>query len=154
VSKRYWSAAGVVAVGFLAILISACGGSSSHTTATTTTVSASAATQVKENWTTFFSGSTPAATRIGLLQNGSTFASYIQGESSSSLAKTVSVTVSNVVVSGDTATVTYTLNLAGKPVLPNQTGTAVLEDGTWKVGDSSFCALLTLEGSPPAACSK
>ena len=38
--------------------------------------------------------------------------------------------------------------------LANQTGTAVYEGGTWKVGDVSFCQLLKLEnnGTAPAAC--
>jgi hypothetical protein len=46
--------------------------------------------------------------------------------------------------------------LSGKTVLPNQKGTAVLQNGTWVVGDQSFCGLLTLEnggsstGLPPA----
>jgi hypothetical protein len=28
----------------------------------------------------------------------------------------------------------------------------VLENGTWKVGDASFCQLLSLQGTPPSAC--
>jgi hypothetical protein len=41
--------------------------------------------------------------------------------------------------------------------LPNQTGTAVNQGGTWKVGVASFCGLLTLENNGntaklPAAC--
>jgi hypothetical protein len=52
--------------------------------------------------------------------------------------------------------VTYSILLLGSPVpgLTNTKGVAVLEGGTWKVGDASFCVLLTLEnsGKPPAVC--
>jgi hypothetical protein len=54
--------------------------------------------------------------------------------------------------------VTYDILLNGTPALSNQKGTAVLENGTWKVGVSSFCGLLSLENGGntsklPAACS-
>ena len=50
---------------------------------------------------------------------------------------------------------TYDIFIGGKPALSNQTGTAVYQDGTWKVGDGSFCQLLALEngGKAPPACS-
>jgi hypothetical protein len=50
--------------------------------------------------------------------------------------------------------VTYSILVAGTPALKNQPGVAVSQDGIWKVGDQSFCALLTLEnsGKAPAAC--
>ena len=55
------------------------------------------------------------------------------------------------------ATVTYDILVSGTPELKNQTGTAVLQGGTWKVGVTSFCGLLTLENAGktsglPAAC--
>jgi hypothetical protein len=61
------------------------------------------------------------------------------------------------VTSSFQAAVTYDILLSGTPVLINQKGTAVYQDGTWKVGDASFCGLLTLEAggktsSLPAAC--
>jgi hypothetical protein len=53
------------------------------------------------------------------------------------------------------ATVTYTVYLGNTPALPNAKGVAVLENGTWKVSDASFCELLTLQngGKAPAVCS-
>ena len=47
--------------------------------------------------------------------------------------------------------------MGGSPALKNQTGVAVYQDGTWKVGASSFCGLLTVENggkksSLPAPC--
>jgi hypothetical protein len=114
--------------------------------------SSSAEAEVRTNWTTFFTGTTPAATRIALLQNGASLASYIEAQANSSLAKSVSVTVRNVQITSDTATVSYDLDLAGQIALPGQTGTAVLEGGTWKVSDASFCGLLAIEGQHPPGC--
>jgi hypothetical protein len=50
--------------------------------------------------------------------------------------------------------VSYNVDLNGTPALSNQTGTAVYQDSVWKVGDVSFCALLTLEngGKAPSVC--
>jgi hypothetical protein len=52
------------------------------------------------------------------------------------------------------ANVTYSILVSGTPELTNQPGVAVYQSGTWKVGDQSFCALLTLEnsGKAPTAC--
>lgn len=51
------------------------------------------------------------------------------------------------------ADVKYDLVVGGSKV--PQTGVAVYQDGTWKVGVTTFCGLLTLEGlkSMPAVCS-
>jgi hypothetical protein len=66
-------------------------------------------------------------------------------------AKVTAVTVN----SATAATVKYDITVSGSPVLSNQSGTAVYEGGIWKVGDVSFCQLLTLEngGKTPAVCS-
>jgi hypothetical protein len=52
-------------------------------------------------------------------------------------------------LSATTAKVTYDILLSGTPVLTNQSGSAVLQDGTWKVSTTSFCGLLTLNGTKP-----
>jgi len=117
---------------------------------------ASAAAQIKANWEAFFSGTTPTARKISLLQNGQKYAAIIQAQAASGLAKSASAKVTAVYVTSSTqATVTYGIFLGGKPALSNQTGTAVYQDGIWKVGDASFCQLLALEnnGKAPAACS-
>ena len=151
----------------LAAAITACSSSSSSsvshpTSAAPSTASASvasaasAAAQIKANWEAFFSGTTPAAKKIALLQNGQEFAAIIQAQAASGLAKSASATVTAVhVISATQATVTYGIDLGGKPALSNQTGTAVYQDGTWRVGDVSFCQLLALEngGKAPAVCS-
>jgi hypothetical protein len=53
--------------------------------------------------------------------------------------------------------VSYSILLGGQPALSGQTGVAVLQDGTWKVGLASFCGLLATENGGktaglPAAC--
>jgi len=113
---------------------------------------------ITANWTAFFNAKTPTSQRVNLLQNGQTFASVLQAQAGSSLASQASAKVTKVtVITTAQAAVTYDILVAGQPVLSNQSGTAVYQDGTWKVGDASFCGLLTLENSGstsslPAAC--
>jgi hypothetical protein len=118
-------------------------GNSSATTAT-----------IKTNWEKFFSGKTPDAERVSLLQNGPAFATTIGGMSA--LGTSASAKVSNVqLTSSKQATVIYTVYLGSTAALPNAKGVAVLENGTWKVSDASFCELLTLQngGKAPSVCS-
>ena len=100
----------------------------------------------------FFSGKTPVSDRVALLQNGPKFKPVIEAFASNPLAKSASATVSSVTLQRqDKAKVVYTVKVAGAG-LPRQTGTAVRENGTWKVGDASLCKLVALQGSTPAAC--
>ncbi|HEY3034513.1 MAG TPA: hypothetical protein VGJ54_07625 [Streptosporangiaceae bacterium] len=145
----------------------ACGGSSqpsasptspsSTPTASATPTSASAGNQataeIERTFVRFFSGATPAATKVGLVQNGQRFAAVIQAQAPTELAKSTTATVGKVAVtSPTTATVTYTILLGGKPALENQAGQAVLVSGGWKVAASTFCQLLTLEGQKVPGC--
>jgi hypothetical protein len=111
--------------------------------------------QITANWVAFFNPKTPFAKRISLLQNGPAFASNIRSSASFPGASSASAKVTKVTVTSATqANVTYEILLLGTPVLSNQKGVAVLEGGTWKVGDASFCSLLTLEGGgkAPSVC--
>jgi hypothetical protein len=51
--------------------------------------------------------------------------------------------------------VTYNITANGTTLLPNQHGTAVYQNGIWKVGDASLCGLFKLipGGTVPSACS-
>jgi hypothetical protein len=49
-----------------------------------------AAAQIKANWEAFFSGTTSAAKKISLLQNGQKFAGVIEAQAGSGLAKSAS----------------------------------------------------------------
>jgi len=132
-----------LAVAALALL-AGCGGGGGKSSS-----SAAAKAQIRQN----FDGSTPTDKRISLLQNGQSFAKLLQAVGASPLAAQVKAKVGDVALQGaDKATVTYTVMLGGQAVLKNAKGTAVRENGTWKVGTSSFCQLVRLQGAAPAAC--
>jgi hypothetical protein len=144
--------------------LAACGGSSpsssggSKTPSTTSSAPSTAAsiTAITANWEKFFSAKTPVATRQSLLENGSQFpASTLAptGLAAEASAKVLSVSA----VTPADATVKYNILLGTSVALPNQTGQAVYQGGTWKVGTASFCSLLKLEdgnktSSLPAVC--
>jgi hypothetical protein len=128
--------------------LAACGGSSHPAT----TNGPDAKAQIKSAYAKFFSGKTPIADRVAVLENGEKFQSVVQSFASIPLAKNVTATVSSVTLQGaDRAKVLYTVKLGGS-ALPKQAGTAVKEDGTWKVGDASLCKLIALQGTTPSAC--
>lgn len=112
----------------------------------------SAQDQIKSAYTKFFASKTSLADRVALLQDGSKFKTVIQAFASNPLAKNVKVDVSSVTLQGaDNAKVVYVVTFSGT-ALPKQNGTAVLENGTWKVGFASLCKLVGLSGTTPAAC--
>lgn len=147
-----------------AALLAGCGSSSSSSSSssasktTSTTASQSPAAeqaQIKQAWLEFFAASTPASTKVSLLQNGQQFSSVIKAEAKSPLAQQVKAQVSSVTLtSANTASVKYTILLAGTPALKNRTGTAIKTGGRWKVALASFCQLLTLQGTAPPGCPK
>jgi hypothetical protein len=113
-----------------------------------------AVAQITTNWEKFFASSTPVSEKLTLLQNGNLFSGAIGGLTS--LVSGLGAKVTGVTLNSPTsASVNYNLTAAGAPLLSGQTGTAVYENGIWKVGDASLCALLKLVpgGSTPAACS-
>jgi hypothetical protein len=179
-SYRHFSTlVGALALTGLAATAAACGGSSPSTPSNTPTPAptstspapssapatspsqasgGAAAAAVKTNWEAFFNAKTPISKRVSLLQDGSQFQSVIQSQAGTGLAALATAKVTHVTVSSPTqATVTYEILVSGTPELKNQTGVAVLQNGTWKVGVASFCGLLTLENAGkttglPAAC--
>jgi hypothetical protein len=171
--KTHRQALKILGASVVAVAAAACGSSggtpsSSNTSATpapATTPSAtgtsaatggSASSAIAANWTAFFNFKTPTAKRIALLENGSQFSSIIKGQAGQGLASTANAKVLSVTnVTASQATVKYNILLGTTPALTNQTGTAVFQDGTWKVGDGSFCGLLKLEQLKPlpSACS-
>jgi len=130
--------------------------SSQPASSSTPTVADSASmAQIITNWEAFFNGKTDAAKKISLLQNGEKFSAIIKAQAGSGLASSAGAKVTAVKMNTATsATVSYNITLSGATALANQTGTAVYEDGMWKVGDVSFCQLLKLEngGKAPSAC--
>jgi hypothetical protein len=163
----------------LAAAITACSSSSSSSSSSTPVASSAPATTasaaapassssgggsaatvaaIKTNWEAFFNSSTPTAKRVQLLENGPQFAAAITAFSASPLASAVSSKVDSVTLtSSSKANVKYDLTAAGTAVATGQTGSSVLQNGVWKVGDEVFCGLLKQGASllnikVPAAC--
>ena len=153
----------------LATGVAACSSSSNNsgsgaTSAPASSASASsgggsaAAAQIATNWTTFFDAKTPVAKRVALLQDGQKFATIIKSQAGGGLAASATAKVTKVTVqSPNQAKVTYSILIGGSPALANQSGVAIKQGGTWKVGLASFCGLLTLENngdssSLPSVC--
>jgi iron complex transport system substrate-binding protein len=64
----------------------------------------------------------------------------------------ISLAPGDVVVEGDTATVTYDVLFGGNPAYEGQTGTIELVDGTWVVSRDEFCSFMSSARTPcPAA---
>jgi hypothetical protein len=155
------------------LILAACGGgagSHSHSPAAKRTASSPAAepasgpaavAAITANWKTFFNGKAPIPVRLGLLQDESQVAAFVYAQAKTSFGATATgstATISSVTITSPSqATVDYEVLLLGTPLLKNQRGIAVYEDGTWKVGIASFCGLVYLEypkTSPktPAVC--
>jgi hypothetical protein len=127
----------------LVCALAACGGGSGGSDSTA---------QIKSAYATFFSGKSSVPQRVAVLQDGSRFKPLVQSFASNPAAKNVSVDVTSVTLQGaNKAQVVYTVKLAGAS-LPKQTGTAVRQNGKWKVGYPSLCRLVALSGSTPSAC--
>ncbi len=159
----------------LAVTVAACSSSSSSSASTSPSSSAAsspaatgssaapsspsssaAAAEITTNWEKFFSSSTPTAERAALLQNGTKFEAAIKAFASLPLASGIGAKVTDVTVNSATsATVTYNITSGSTSLLSGQKGTAVYQDGTWKVGDPSLCGLFKLipGGTVPSACS-
>ena len=171
---------GVCALAAMTVAVGACGSNNPSATGTSAPATTSAAATspattssspstsasapagsvaaITTNWEAFFNAKTPDSKRVKLLQDGPQFASVIRSQSGSSLASLATAKVLGVTVTSATqATVKYNILVGGTPELKNQTGTAVLQSGTWKVGITSFCGLLIIENAGktkglPAAC--
>jgi len=146
----------------LALTSAACGGGSPSSSSPSTPPAAAggnAVAQITTNWETFFNGKTPTSQRVSLLQDGPQFQSTIAAQASGGLYSGLTAKVLKVTVTSPSqAAVTYNLYLgSATPLFSNRAGTAVLENGTWKVGVTSFCGLLVLSNSGkttglPAPC--
>jgi len=147
--RLIWEIVGACA---LAATVAACGSSSPSSSSSTHATGPVAA--ITSNWEKFFNFQTPVSQRVALLQDGSQFPAAVlaaTGLAANATAKVRSVTN----VTSTQATVKYDVLLGNSPALPKQTGTAVYENGTWKVAAASFCGLLKLEisaKSMPTVC--
>ena len=131
-----------------------CGGGKKAATTTTAATPAAQKAEIRQVWERFFAGTTSASDKEQLLENGSQFSDALAAAAKSPFAKQSGARVSSVTLTGPArAKVVYAILLSGKPVLSHRQGTAVKEDGAWKVGVASFCQLLTLQGGGmPKVC--
>ncbi|MFM9367949.1 hypothetical protein [Streptomyces sp. Da 82-17] len=117
---------------------------------------AAAEREVKENWEKFFDAEVPLNQKEAVLENGAEMRPVLQAFGSDPRGKQVEAKVTDVKFTSKTqADVTYTLTLDGQPALPNASGTAVEQDGTWKVSVKTLCALVQMNSgnaSPVPGC--
>ena len=111
---------------------------------------AAATAQITANWEKFFTPGTSVDERVALLQNGAALRAAIEQSATNPLQQQASAKVTQVTFASPTqATVNYDVYLNGTVALPNAEGTAVLEGGTWKVAQASFCSLISLGATGP-----
>ncbi|MFJ5810081.1 hypothetical protein [Streptomyces sp. NPDC093093] len=108
---------------------------------------AAATKQIEENWAAFFDPSVSADRKVGLLQNGDLLKPLLAAVADHPRAAAVSSEVTGVTFTSPTgAEVTYDLLVSGFPVLTETKGSAVLQDGVWKISLASVCALVKRAG--------
>lgn len=113
---------------------------------------AAAEKEVKENWEKFFDPKTSTKEKQAVLENGEEMGPVMAAFSGDERGGQVEAQVTKVEFTSPTkATVTYALLMNGATALPNTTGTAVEDDGTWKVSVSTLCALVALSGNASAS---
>ncbi|MFG2513518.1 hypothetical protein [Streptomyces sp. NPDC048584] len=113
---------------------------------------AAAEKEIRQNWEKFFDPATPVDEKKKLLQNGELLGPVLEVFSGDNRAGQVKAEVTEIAFTSPTeADVTFTLTLRGATALPDASGVAVDDDGTWKVSVKSLCALVQLSGdeSPP-----
>ncbi|RFU87079.1 hypothetical protein DY218_08820 [Streptomyces triticagri] len=116
---------------------------------------AAAEKEVKENWEKFFDPKTAMKDKEELLENGAKMRKVLQSFNGDERGQQVQAKADEVEFTSATdADVTYTLSLEGATVMPDASGTAVLQDDTWKVSVKTLCALVQLSGneSPGPGC--
>jgi hypothetical protein len=101
--------------------------------------------EITTAWETFLSSNTKSAAAVALLENGDQLGQALKkarqedkatGGKRSAHVKKITFT------SATNATVNYILHAAGQVL--NSAGTAVLQDGKWKVSEVTFCTLVVL----------
>jgi len=113
---------------------------------------AAAEKEVKENWQKFFDPKTSTKEKQAVLENGDKMGPVLAAFSGDDRGGQVKAQVTKVQFTSPTeATVTYTLLLNGATALPDASGKAVEQDGTWKVSVTTLCALVQLSGNATAS---
>lgn len=116
---------------------------------------AAAENEIRQNWQQFFDPKTSLQDKQAVLENGDRMGPVLQAFSGDERGRQVQAKVTKIEFTSATeADVTYTLSLKGATALPDASGTAVEQDGTWKVSAKTLCALVQLSGnaSPVPGC--
>ena len=138
----------VLAFGFIAAACGGGGGSSESP--------AQAQTKIKAAYANFFDPSKPLSEKTALIENGNTMLPCLQTQSTNPQLKTLGgAQVADVTLQGNgQATVKYNLVSPAQGSTPPQTltpapfnGTAIKQNGTWKITQQTFNALLQLGGT-------
>ncbi|MFJ6834984.1 hypothetical protein [Streptomyces sp. NPDC091209] len=109
---------------------------------------AAAQKEIKQNWEKFFDPAVSTKEKQAVLENGDQMAQVLQGFNGDQRGQQVKATVEKIEFTSPTgADVTYSLTLKGATALPNASGTAVEQNGTWKVSVNTLCALVQLSGN-------
>jgi hypothetical protein len=113
---------------------------------------AAATREIRQNWQKFFDPATSTADKQAVLENGDRMGPVLQAFGGDQRGGQVQAQVTKVAFTSPTqATVTYDLTLKGATALPKATGTAVEQDGTWKVSANTLCALVGMSGNASAS---
>jgi hypothetical protein len=108
--------------------------------------------EIRANWQKFFDPKTPLKDKQAVLENGERMGPVLQAFNGDERGGQVGARVEKVVFTSPAgADVTYTLTLSGRTALPNAAGTAVEQDGTWKVSVRTLCALVQLSRTGSAS---
>lgn len=145
-------------------LVAGCSDDSDDSSSSSTAASSAAATSsaaaaadpatteaITTAYETFFDGQAPIEERTKYVENAAVFGPVLQGMVANPQAANTGAVVQEVTLDGeDKALVTWDLTMDGNPVLPGQSGEAVLVDGTWVVAGVTFCTVLAVQGSGEA----
>ncbi|MEU5523084.1 hypothetical protein ACIQCD_02980 [Streptomyces sp. NPDC093250] len=108
---------------------------------------AAAEQEIRQNWEKFFSPETSLEEKKNLLENGDVLSPVLEAFSGDERIRQVQAQVTDIAFTSPTeADVSFALTLRGATALPDASGTAVEQDGIWKVSAKSLCALVRLSG--------
>lgn len=108
--------------------------------------------EIRQNWVKFFDPAVSLKDKQAVLENGDKLGLLLQAFSGDQRGGQVEAKVEKVEFTSPTAaSVNYALLLEGATALPDASGTAVEQDGTWKVSLNTLCALVGLSGDATAA---
>jgi len=97
--------------------------------------------EVRKAWTDFFSPGTSVKNKAALVENGWQYELMVRGFAEDKRASRLRAHADSVTFTSATdVRVDYTLLLDGKALRPDGPGTAVLQDGTWKISFRTLCS--------------